>query len=105
MPAFHHVAQQSHFWFADGVIGFAQIECQGANQHPLLIIGDLIKQIINPLWINQMDYVLVMDHGQIVEQGTPAELAAQFAAIDRERMKDNTWLGWLRSLIRPAAGD
>lgn len=27
-------------------------------------------------WINQMDYVLVMDHGQIVEQGTPAQLAA-----------------------------
>lgn len=26
-------------------------------------------------WINQMDYVLVMDHGQLVEQGTPAELA------------------------------
>ena len=35
----------------------------------------------------------------------PAELAAQFAAIDRERMKDNTWRGWLRSLIRPVAGD
>ncbi len=35
----------------------------------------------------------------------PAELASRFAAIDRERMKDNTWLGWLRALIRPAAGD
>lgn len=28
-------------------------------------------------WLNQMDYVLVMDHGQIVAQGTPTELAAQ----------------------------
>ncbi len=26
-------------------------------------------------WINQMDYVLVMDHGKLVEQGTPTELA------------------------------
>lgn len=26
-------------------------------------------------WINQMDYVLVMDHGRLVEQGTPAQLA------------------------------
>lgn len=26
-------------------------------------------------WINQMDYVLVMDHGRLVEQGTPADLA------------------------------
>ncbi len=31
-------------------------------------------------WINQMDYVLVMDHGQIVEQGTPAELEAHNGA-------------------------
>lgn len=28
-------------------------------------------------WISEMDYVLVMDHGQLVEQGTPAELARQ----------------------------
>ncbi len=28
-------------------------------------------------WINEMDYVLVMDHGEIVEQGTPQQLAAQ----------------------------
>ncbi len=27
-------------------------------------------------WINQMDYVLVMDHGRLVEQGTPTELAS-----------------------------
>ena len=36
-------------------------------------------------WINQMDYVLVMDHGQIVEQGTPAELEAQNGAYVRLR--------------------
>ncbi|ETY74819.1 cysteine ABC transporter ATP-binding protein [Lactiplantibacillus fabifermentans T30PCM01] len=36
-------------------------------------------------WINQMDYVLVMDHGQIVEQGTPAELAAHNGAYVRLR--------------------
>ena len=35
----------------------------------------------------------------------PAGLAARFAAIDRERMKNNTWLGWLRSLIHPVEGD
>lgn len=26
-------------------------------------------------WIGDMDYVLVMDHGRLVEQGTPDELA------------------------------
>lgn len=36
-------------------------------------------------WINQMDYVLVMDHGQIVEQGTPAELTAHNGAYVRLR--------------------
>ncbi|RRK09824.1 thiol reductant ABC exporter subunit CydD [Lactiplantibacillus garii] len=36
-------------------------------------------------WINQMDYVLVMDHGQIVEQGTPAELEAHNGAYVRLR--------------------
>ncbi|CAM3136690.1 thiol reductant ABC exporter subunit CydD [Lactiplantibacillus plajomi] len=36
-------------------------------------------------WINQMDYVLVMDHGKIVEQGTPAELEAHQGAYVRLR--------------------
>ncbi|WP_137624912.1 thiol reductant ABC exporter subunit CydD [Lactiplantibacillus pingfangensis] len=36
-------------------------------------------------WINQMDYVLVLDHGKIVEQGTPAELAAHNGAYVRLR--------------------
>jgi acetyltransferase-like isoleucine patch superfamily enzyme len=35
----------------------------------------------------------------------PGALAAQFEQIDRHFMKDNTWLGWLRSLILPRKGD
>jgi hypothetical protein len=35
----------------------------------------------------------------------PQVLAAQFAEIDKNAMKDNTWLGWLRSLIHPVRGD
>jgi serine acetyltransferase len=35
----------------------------------------------------------------------PKELAAQFEEIDLDRMKNNTWLGWLRSLIHPVKGD
>jgi acetyltransferase-like isoleucine patch superfamily enzyme len=35
----------------------------------------------------------------------PQALAAQFAEIDRDAMKNNTWLGWLRSMIRPVKGD
>jgi predicted amidohydrolase len=27
------------------------------------------------------------------------------AEIDRDAMKNNTWLGWLRSMIRPVRGD
>ena len=35
----------------------------------------------------------------------PQALAAQFAEIDRDAMKNNTWLGWLRSMICPVRGD
>jgi len=35
----------------------------------------------------------------------PGGLAAQFAELDRHFLKDNTWLGWLRSLVRPRRGD
>lgn len=36
-------------------------------------------------WMNEMDYILVMDHGRIVEQGTPAELQAKNGAYVRLR--------------------
>lgn len=36
-------------------------------------------------WMNEMDYILVMDHGQIVEQGTPAELQQLNGAYVRLR--------------------
>ncbi|WP_057879225.1 thiol reductant ABC exporter subunit CydD [Levilactobacillus paucivorans] len=36
-------------------------------------------------WMNEMDYILVMDHGQIVEQGTPAELQEKNGAYVRLR--------------------
>lgn len=36
-------------------------------------------------WMNEMDYILVMDHGEIVQQGTPAELAQQGGAYVRLR--------------------
>ncbi len=32
-----------------------------------------------------MDYVLVMDHGQLVEQGTPSELAQKNGAYTKLR--------------------
>ena len=35
----------------------------------------------------------------------PQALAAQFAEIDRAFMKNNTWFGWLRSLLFPRQGD
>ncbi len=36
-------------------------------------------------WMNEMDYILVMDHGKIVEQGTPAELQQHNGAYVRLR--------------------
>ncbi|WP_407886844.1 thiol reductant ABC exporter subunit CydD [Levilactobacillus sp. N40-8-2] len=36
-------------------------------------------------WMNEMDYILVMDHGEIVQQGTPAELQKQGGAYVRLR--------------------
>lgn len=36
-------------------------------------------------WMNEMDYILVMDHGRIVEQGTPAELQEKNGAYVRLR--------------------
>jgi len=35
--------------------------------------------------MNEMDYILVMDHGEIVQQGTPAELQQQGGAYVRLR--------------------
>jgi acetyltransferase-like isoleucine patch superfamily enzyme len=35
----------------------------------------------------------------------PRALAAQFEEIDRHLMGENTWMGWIRSLIRPFKGD
>lgn len=38
-------------------------------------------------WLNEMDYLLVIEHGQIAEQGTPAQLAAKdgaYTALRRE---------------------
>ena len=35
----------------------------------------------------------------------PGALAAQFDAIDRHLMRNNTWTDWIRSLIRPRRGD
>ena len=34
-------------------------------------------------WMKQMDYILVLEHGKLVEQGTYAELAAQDGAFTR----------------------
>ena len=36
-------------------------------------------------WMNEMDYILVLDHGRLVEQGTPAELQAKNGAYVRLR--------------------
>ncbi len=36
-------------------------------------------------WMNEMDYILVMDHGRVVEQGTPAELQEKNGAYVRLR--------------------
>jgi len=36
-------------------------------------------------WMNEMDYILVLDHGRIVEQGTPADLQAKNGAYVRLR--------------------
>ncbi|HIW71106.1 MAG TPA: thiol reductant ABC exporter subunit CydD [Candidatus Levilactobacillus faecigallinarum] len=36
-------------------------------------------------WMNEMDYILVLDHGKLVEQGTPAELQAKNGAYVRLR--------------------
>lgn len=35
----------------------------------------------------------------------PERLAAQFDEIDRNLMKGNSWLGWLRSILFPRRGD
>jgi acetyltransferase-like isoleucine patch superfamily enzyme len=35
----------------------------------------------------------------------PSALAAEFDAIDRHLMRNNTWQGWIRSIVRPRRGD
>ena len=36
-------------------------------------------------WMNEMDYILVLDHGKIVEQGTPDDLQRRNGAYVRLR--------------------
>ena len=37
-------------------------------------------------WMNEMDYILVLDHGQLVESGTPEELL-QFGGVYSQLVK------------------
>lgn len=67
-------------WLFDEPTAHLDIETEAALKKDILPVFDnhLVFFATHRLhWIGEMDYVLVMDHGRLVEQGTPQELANQ----------------------------
>ncbi|KRK97180.1 thiol reductant ABC exporter, CydD subunit [Secundilactobacillus odoratitofui DSM 19909 = JCM 15043] len=71
--------EKRHVLLFDEPTAHLDIETEAALKEDILPLLDnrLVFFATHRLhWINQMDYVLVMDHGELVEQGTPEQLAA-----------------------------
>lgn len=73
-----------------------------------LVLKDVPANVI--VGGNPADVVKTLDPGKPMRTradwyADPQKLAEQFDAIDRQLMKNNTWLGWLRATLFPRQGD
>jgi ATP-binding cassette subfamily C protein CydD len=77
------IDQNRSVWLFDEPTAHLDIETEAALKDTMtpLFAGRLVIMATHRLhWLQQMDLVLVLDHGQIVAAGSPAELAAHSPA-------------------------
>jgi len=96
-------------------IGDSAIVCKGVHigENSIIGAGSVVVRDIPANAIaagNPASVLKYLDTGIPVKTraewlADPRELAAQFDLIDRHLMGENTWMGWIRSLILPRAGD
>jgi acetyltransferase-like isoleucine patch superfamily enzyme len=96
-------------------IGDSAIICKGVRigENSIIGAGSVVVRDIPANAVaagNPATVVKMLDPDRSVKTradwlADPAALAEQFKQIDRHFMKENTWLGWLRSLVFPKKGD
>lgn len=97
-------------WIGDGAI-----VCKGVRvgENSIIGAGAVVVRDIPANAVaagNPAEVVKYLDAGRPMKTradwlADPGALAAQFEEIDRHFMKDNSWQGWLRSLLFPRRGD
>jgi serine acetyltransferase len=103
-------------WIGDNVwIGDSAIICKGVRVGENSIIGAgsvVVKEIPDNVIAggNPASVLKSLEKGRAVRTraewlADPKTLADQFEAIDRHLMRNNTWLDWIRSLVRPRKAD
>jgi acetyltransferase-like isoleucine patch superfamily enzyme len=96
-------------------IGDSAIVCKGVRigENSIIGAGSVVSRDIPANTIAAGNPAMVLkdlEPGRSIKTraqwfADPATLAAQFDQIDRHFMKDNTWIGWFRSLLSPRRGD
>lgn len=95
-------------------IGDSAIICKGVKigENSIVGAGAVVVRDIPPNAVaagNPAAVIRFLDQDKPIKTraqwlSDPKRLADQFDEIDRYLMRDNTWLGWLVSLIRPRQG-
>jgi len=104
------IVLEDNVWVGDGAI-----VCKGVTVGANSVVGagsvvtrDIPADVVaagNPATV-----VRTLDPGRTLVRresllADPEELDARMDGLDRYLLKDNTWLGWLRTLVRPRRGD
>lgn len=96
-------------------IGDSAIICKGVSigENSIVGAGSVVVKDVGPNVIvagNPAVVVKELDRDRHIKTradwfADPRHLAEQFDIIDRHHLQDNTWLGWVRSVLFPKAGD
>ena len=96
-------------------IGDSTIVCKGVQigENSIIAAGSVVVKAVPENVIaggNPATVLRTLDRERPVKTraewlADPADLARQFAAIDRHLLGGNSWTGWLRSLISPRKSD
>ena len=104
------VTIEDNVWIGDSVL-----VCKGLRigQNSIIGAGSVVVRDIPENAIaagNPATVIKYLDKDEPVKTradwlADPKTLARQFEEIDRSFMRDNTWYGWIRSLLYPRSGD